>query len=85
MTTNPDPVERVAQAMAEIGQVPTMFQCKAAIHEYKLWLTEQGIPVEQLLSGEMEAVPKKLMDYVRLCNDRSPEEWGKRGFTIDIR
>lgn len=47
-------IHRVVMGMKPFDS-PTGKAC-GAIHAYKKWLTEQGIPIEALLSGEMVAV-----------------------------
>ena len=59
MTT--DPIERVARVIDRYGTTHRNFRSEMAIDEFKLWLTEQGIPIDKLLSREMVAVDRKEM------------------------
>lgn len=57
-----DPIERVARVLCRYWagakrRNQASDNARIAIGEYKAWLTEQGIPIDKLLSGEMKAVP----------------------------
>jgi len=58
-----DPIERVARAMVNAEEWSSFWSeaeakilARHMITEHKAWLTEQGIPIDKLLSGEMRAV-----------------------------
>ena len=65
-----DPIERAADklyAESEERYLGCEGSAEVVIAEYKSWLTEQGIPIKHLLSGEMVAVraggvPQKVGD-----------------------
>jgi hypothetical protein len=61
-----DPVERVARAIQDCFDADAHdLAAAAATTAVYNWLTEQGIPISELLSGEMVAVPKKLTPEMR--------------------
>ena len=63
-----DAVERVARRICQFSHSPKYVRDNAMTHarlmvaEYNVWLTEQGIPIDKLLSGEMVAVPSRPSD-----------------------
>lgn len=82
-----DPIERVARkiytwrpgtkkrsAWSDKQCEHCCTQAHAAISEYKTWLTEQGIPIDRLLSGKARVIPSdtNLSEYVECgCCERS--------------
>lgn len=81
-----DPIERAARALVKAykeiwpGSWPAPQEAKelagVCVAEHKAWLTEQGIPIDKLLSGEMVPKPVEPAD-TSIClgalDDETPE------------